>query len=160
MRWSALALALLLIASATGCGNRRQTGTATTRSVSPAAVRVKNRLKAQGYDVTIQRTIPSSAPYKAHLTVPAVDFTSARAFNVEIFFFSSRSKADAYRKHLTRRAGTFDRSNRYAVVGAVLLVGSHYGQPQCKILNGAVRCAPQPTVPLKEFDKVVSVVAG
>jgi hypothetical protein len=160
VRWIALALALLLIATASGCGSGKPKAAATTASVSPAAVRVKNRLKAHGYDATIERKVRSSEPYEAHVTVPAIDFTSARAFNVDIFLFDSRSKAEAYRKRLRSRAGTFDRRNRYAVVGSALLVGSHYGQPQCKIVYGRVRCAPQPTVPLKDFNKVISVVTG
>jgi len=110
--------------------------------------------------VTIQRKV-ASEPYEEVLTVTGIDFTSPHAFNVNVYLFSSKSKAEAQRKRFTRSTGAIPLSNRSAVVGADLFVASHYGGPVgCKMVNGSPRCSAQPAVPLTDFNKLISVVMG
>jgi hypothetical protein len=145
-----------LVATVSGCGHAKPaTKSPATQSLSPAAIRIENRLRARGYTVTTQKREPLQ-PYEVALSVGTVDFTSPHAFNVAIYLFKSKSEAEAHKRGL--RSPGLGSVVTTKVVGADVFLASPYGPPTgCKVVNGGVHCLPQAPAPAAEFDKLIVI---
>lgn len=159
--FGACVLASSFIAVVSGCGQSKHTTTTTAQPPAGPAAALEHRLSTHGYTVVDNTQKNRSEPYEQTFSVNDIDWTSRDAFDVNVYSFSSKAKAQAYSKRFTKTTGRFPQTNRPKLVGKTLFVGTPATLPeQCAVVMGSLHCPTPPPVPTGPFEKLISIAEG